>query len=240
MIDRDKTIDQLAEEGKLQIQREWEAKAKAATLTLPWRDGATQAPGYREVGMFFSCIPDVEHPWNPEVVKAIWEFDPHFVPCYLKWVFLAPEDQSTHGSEVVFGRHVLARHVESPVNQLEDFECSMPPMPCQGITFKRPTVLVNILMKPNLDSDLPGEYIEFDMSVVSWMRSKFIENTTPAEEARNYVASAKIANERRKEALKMDMAARYGDVNKYITKRMQDVSDVEVKDYLRRMSAGSR
>jgi hypothetical protein len=95
-------------------------------------------------------------------------------------------------------------------------------------------------MKPNLDSDLPGEYIEFDMSVVSWMRSKFIENTTPAEEARNYVASAKIANERRKEALKMDMAARYGDVNKYITKRMQDVSDVEVKDYLRRMSAGSR
>lgn len=232
MTDDDKQFDQLALQGKLEVERMLEAKAKAATLTLPWRDGRTQAPGYREVGLFFSCVPDVEHPWNPEVVKAIWEFDPAFVPCYLKWVFQAPEDQSTHASEVVFGRHVMARHVEAPVNELDDFDCAMPPMPCQGLTFKKPNVLVSILMQPNNENDLPGAYIEFDMQIVSWLRSKFLENQTPKEAARNYIENAKMASAQRKEKLLMDMAARHGDVNKYITKKLGEVSDLEVKQFL--------
>ena len=215
---------------KLILQQEERLKAKAAASTIAF----PERKGWQEVGLFFTCKPNVEHPWNPNIIKAIWEFDPRVIPCWVNWVFLAPPEDSDAGREVVFGRHVLALHIEDPQADIDEFPCEMPIMPCQGIKFKKPNKLVSILMKPNGKNDLPGEYLEMDWPVVEWLRSRFVREESAKELASTFINSAREEYNRRKAQLSDDMEYRRRDLQKFVNSKLANVSEVEIKEYLLR------
>lgn len=215
---------------KLVLQQEARLKAQAEASTIEFKE----RKGWQEKGLYFTCKPNVAHPWNPSVVKAIWEFDPRIVPCWVNWVFLAPPEDANAGQEVVFGRHVLALHIEDPEAEIDDFPCEMPAMPCQGISFKKPNKLVSILMHKNEKNDLPGDYIEFDWPIVEWLRARFVREQSAKELAREYVNSVREGYNRRKAQLADDMEYRRRDLQKFVDSKLANVSEVEIKNYLLR------
>lgn len=204
------------------------AEAQAETINFPERQG------WVEKGLYFTCKPNVEHPWRPEIIKAIWEFDPNVIPCWVNWVFDAPKEQSDGRQEVVFGRHVIARYVDDPQEDIDEFPCDMPTMPCQGITFKKPNRLVTVLMKKNEQNDLPGEYIDLDWTIVEWLRASFVREQSTKELAKAYVDAARREYNKRKAQLVDEWEYRGRDLKRFVDKKLANVSEVEIKEYLHR------
>jgi hypothetical protein len=151
------------------------SQAQVAPSVLPEgrvrvRDSFYTAPGYREIGMFYSCVPDAAYPWDPKVMREILQLAPDAIPMWVQWVFLSP--QETGNPEiVVFGRHALGRHIVNHVGYLEPFRVLMPTMPCQGLRFERPNDIWFIHQGPMGQhpkyKDLPGDYLPFDSDLVS-------------------------------------------------------------------------
>lgn len=118
--------------------------------TFKVRDGQKDI-GWVDLGMEFTCIPDSVNPWTPEVLKAIWVFDPTVVPLWIRWKFRRYDTENS--DVVVFGRHGIGRHVDNPHHPLIPFNCEMPNMPCQGVTFKRPNLFEYMLIKNDSPDD---------------------------------------------------------------------------------------
>lgn len=57
----------------------------------------------------FTCVFPTEHAVDNDVVRAIWKFDPQYVPVYCRKVYRTPT-----GGEVCFGYHIIGRHIPEP------------------------------------------------------------------------------------------------------------------------------
>jgi hypothetical protein len=209
-------------------------------LELDYDNNAT---GWREIGMFFSCVPSELYPWDPDVLKAIWEFDPGVIPIWVRWVFQAPAEDSNHFETVVFGRHALGRYVDNPSEGTVTFkpgQVTMPDMPCQGVKFKTPNILIRILEGfpiPGAPSDLPHEYVPFDWRVYYKLRRDYLENITAKEYARKEMERIETQRAKRKADLEAEHAYRMKDFGKYVEKKIEQISDVEHKEILREQAA---
>ena len=206
----------------------------APILHRPVADSFHTAPGWRQVEFSLSCIPDAEIPWDPRVVKAVWKFDPTFVPCVATWVFAPPGKDS---ERVIFKRFMLTRHEPNPRTAIVGVNITMPAMPCQGLNFKKPNVLEFPLMFPsNSDfpnEDLPGDYIPFDFPVVEWMKARFkASQRTPGEIAKYMIDTQRDEREARILAQQEEQEERQNDLVRFAEKKLSNLSEVEIKERL--------
>ncbi len=57
----------------------------------------------------FTCVFPTEHALDDAVTRAIWRFDPQYVPVYCRKEYTTP----TH-ARVCFGYHIIGRHIPEP------------------------------------------------------------------------------------------------------------------------------
>lgn len=206
------------------------------TLRMPLRDSPENARGYREVGIDYSCVPDVSYPWDPERVKAIREFMPDVVPLWVQWVFLRPNSKE----RVVFGRHALGRSIQEPGRELLPFRCLMPSFPCQGLTFEKPNRIWFIHEGDrNRDyPDIPGTYLPFNDTIVHRAREsarylKLSDKEYREQMEKELINDVMKEREARKALSADEREQRDKDFHKYADKLLETISDVEMAEYQR-------
>lgn len=207
----------------------------------PTRDSFFTAPGWREVAVEYTCVPDVMYPWDPKVMRAINVFAPDAVPLWVRWVFRSPEDEE-NPIDVVFGRHALGRAIEHLKMERSDFPCTMP----AGATFPRPNRIWFIHMgeMPQHDYlDLPGDYLPFDGTLVQKAEEMAEGFTQTEKEFKDQLRDELIAQAINRKARRMldfadDMDQRNKDWHSYSAPRFDRISDVEIGEYVR--SRGQR
>jgi hypothetical protein len=213
------------------------------TLRVPLRDSPENARGYREVGIEYSCVPDVAYPWDPEMVKAIREFMPDVAPMWVQWVFLRPNSKE----KVVFGRHALGRAIKEPGRDLLPFRCAMPSFPCRGLTFEKPN-RIWFIHEGDRDRDypdIPGTFLPFNDSIVHRAREscrylKLSEKEYREQMEKDLILDVKEVWDRRKAAGLAEREARDKDFQKYAQKLLDSISDVEMAEYQRGVGKRSR
>lgn len=196
--------------------------------------------GYKEIGQFYSCVPDSVYPWDPEMMKLIWEFAPDAVPMWVQWAFMTPSDTGRPTVQV-FGRHALGRVIENAANTPIGFPCLMPTMPVQGLTFKRPNTIWFVhdgLRRDEKYKDLPGSYLPFDGSIVDRAKKCAVGFNMTEKEfiefmLNEHVEKPRLERERRKKFIDEELAARQRDFEKYARKQVANISDVELDEYMR-------
>lgn len=203
-------------------------EASAPKVAAPVRD---HAPGWIEVGAFYSCVEDPAYPWDPAVVQAIREICPDFIPMWVNWVFSEPIDTEGKGREHVFGRHVIARYVDNPLLK-HDFEVLMPSYPSKIIP-RRPNYIELILEGEPIDprnTDLPGEYMPLDWDVVAGLKRAYTEVDTKEWRERFIEArreKVRKVQERRAE----ENFYKQRELQKYADKQFENVSEAMARDY---------
>ena len=209
-----------------------ERAAAEAALAFPIRDSFAKARGWRMSGQpTFTCIPDSEHPWNPEVIKAIWKFDPTIVPVWAKYVMIRSGDDSSTEIEIL-GRHVVARHVENLVEEAVPFRCDMPTMPCNGLTFKKPNVLLfQVEANEGVTIGGIGPYADFDWEIYDKLLQTHLGERTAQEVARamreakeNRILSAKAKHDE-------EDLGRRKELQTFVDKKLEQVSELELKEH---------
>jgi hypothetical protein len=203
------------------------------------RDSFYTAPGYREIGMFYSCVPDPAYPWDPKIVREIWKHAPDAVPLWVHWVFLSPQETGNPKIEI-FGRHALGRVIKNQRTYLEPFRVHMPTFPCQGITFERPNDIWFIHQGPmGLHAkykDLPGDYLPFDHNLLDKVIDMSSGFRMTEDEYRKHlykqmVTDVVAAEMMRVFQLRRERALARREVLRYVDKQYDKLSDNEVEDF---------
>ena len=205
------------------------------------RDSVHTAPGFREIAVEYTCIPDSMYPWDPFIMKEINVFAPDAVPMWVRWAFRSPEEYE-NPQTVVYGRHALGRHVEHLASGIDKFPCPMP----DGATFKKPNRIWFIHEGPRATDkyvDLPGDYLPFDHTIretAEYMAEGFrmTEEEYKQSLRDQFIHAADRAKQKRKAAIDDDMEQRANDWHKYADKIIETISDVEIGEYNR--SIGQR
>lgn len=209
------------------------------SLRVKFADSPYTAPGWRELGVEYSCIPDAAYPWDPQVMREVWKYAPDAVPLWVRWAFLSPQETG-NPKVTVFGRHGLGRHIDDLHSDLDGFRCEMPDMPCQGVRFKKPNRIWFIhqgKMTRDRNAALPGEYLPFDGTLLDTVRDA---STAFRQTAKEFIAAEKermiLSKRRRREEFFRrywaDMADRDRDFGRYAAKMQERISDVEIKEYM--------
>jgi hypothetical protein len=186
----------------------------------------------------YSCIPDVSHPWDPEVVRAIWKFAPDLVPMWERRVML-PTGAMDDRSAVITGRHAIGRIIRNQQRWLPPLRVSMPSFPCMGLTFERPNDLVFVhedVLEEGQSHDLPGPYLPFDETIVAKcmdfaLGCTMSEKEFAEDEDRRLNAALEAAVQRTKD-LQADFEARERDFQPWAAKQLEKISDLEMKEFL--------
>lgn len=203
------------------------------------RDSFHTAPGFRTVGLEFTCVPQAGTPWDPEVIKKLWELDKRYTPLWVRYILKVPADWGTNET-ILIGRHALGLRVNSPNNDLPDFPCQMPQMPCNGITLEKPNVVHTILQgeapKGGMECELPGEYQPFNMNLYYSEKSKLDKwhNKSAKEIAREIITTGREAEESYKKLKGLENEYIQKDLLKFTQKKLDQVSELEAKEYLMR------
>lgn len=207
-------------------------------LTHKVADSPASAPGWREIDVVYSCIPDAAYPWDPVVMRMIQEFAPDAVPMWIHWVFLSPH--ATGNPQItVFGRHALGRRIRNLTSELEPFRCLMPTMPCQGLSFEQPNRIwfIHEGSRDQRAADLPGTFLPFDSSILDRARRNAIgfrmtEKEFAAHMREEFIENERRARELRRKQLREDMEYRQQDFERYARGQLDKVSEVEARDYV--------
>jgi hypothetical protein len=210
--------------------------ASAPTITAPIRDSFHTAPGYRELSVEYSCIPDPLYPWDPAVLKAIWTFDPRVVPLWVRDVYLSPADTG-EPEVVVFGRHGIGITIDNPSTQPTPMPCTMPSMPCQGVSFKAPSTVIlvwhsGLFGYTQQHVDLPGEYMPFDMGLYHYLRASYLDNATSKDVIYDVVEGQRLRHEKLKQRINEELEYRMKDVGQYADKQLEKVSEQDWAEHL--------
>lgn len=203
------------------------------------------APGYRTIAIQYTCIPDVAHPWDSDVVKTIWKFAPDFVPMWERRVLL-PSGAQSDREAIVIGRHAIGRVVKNQQRWIAPMRVTMPTFPCQGLTFGRPNDLCFVhedTLEEGQSHDMPGPYLPFDGTLLRKVVELTVGYAMTEKEYRELLNQEWIdkrfeAFSGRMQAIQDDMDARDRDFLPYAAKQLEKVSDVEMGEYMR--SAGRR
>lgn len=200
--------------------------------------------GWLEVGQYYTCVPDAVYPWDPGIMKAIWQFAPDATPLWIQWVFLTPPEEGQNEIKV-FGRHALGRRIRHPRTPLPEFRCVMPTMPCQGLTFEKPNSIwfAHTGNDSPISRDLPGNYLGFNDTILDRARRSAVGfNMTDKEYTEHLIDEIIGARLRRLQAVHktFEEEEEYAEreLERYWQKIKSNVSDVELEEYVK--SAGHR
>lgn len=197
------------------------------TLTGRLRDSFHTARGYREVAVEYTAIPDSLYPWDPAVMKRVWEYRPDAVPLWVRWVFRTPQDEE-NPHDIVFGRHALGLVGRG---EPQEFRVGMPTIPCQGLYFRKPTSLW-FIHEGNVDPehrDLPGSYLPFDDTLVDRVKRtsdalKMSDKEYKAHLRQILLVDKEEKRMRRKAALATERAEMDADFEDYARRQFDQMS----------------
>lgn len=203
------------------------------------------APGYRTLKTEYTCIPDVAHPWDPDVVRAIWKFAPDFVPMWERRV-LMPEGAESETEAIILGRHALGRVIRNRRGWLPELRVTMPTMPSQGLTFDRPNDLAFVHedeLEDGQSRDLPGPYLPFDNTILRKAADLAIGYSMSEKEYKEFLNASVVEASfedylRRNQEREDDLEARDREFQPWAAKQIERISDVEAGEFAR--SAGRR
>lgn len=201
---------------------------QAGSVSVPLR---SRAPGYRFLGIEVSCIPDSVYPWNPTVVKMIQGVAPDIVPIWTKWVFDEPVEFE-NPQRVVYGRHGLARVINNLHSERHIYYCPMPSYNYGGVKLQKPAK-IELIPQGSPDQkykDLPGAYVPFDDWFYRIVKDNYGEKT-PEQLKEFYVRAPKEAHARAAAIQDAEAERKNADIQKYVNKRLESVSEVEMKEY---------
>ena len=186
--------------------------------------------GYKTIAIEHTCIPDTTYPWDPEVVKKLWEFDNRLVPMWVRFVLQEPNSDRI----VVVGRHAVGIHIPNPNADLPKLDVTMPEMPCQGVTLGKPHALAIILQGEPPPGDYPGEYIPLSMKIYYDLKQGHdeMQNKSAKEIAREIIEGRREQREKERLALQDEHDYRMRDIRKLAQKKLDEVSEVEAKEQL--------
>lgn len=202
-------------------------------LNVTVADSFWSASGYREMGVYYSCVPDPAYPWDPSIMKRIWEFAPDAVPLWVHWVFM-----DSSNNVVVFGRHALGRAIRGIHSPPHEFQCAMPSMPCQGVKFERPNLIWFIHEGPSThdeNSSIPGAYLPFDESILLKARRSSVGFTMTDKEYKEHLRKELLENPRememaRRKAHNDDLEARRLDIAPYVKRQLWKEEQMSERD----------
>lgn len=223
----------------IQLEQVPVAPSMLPRARVPFRDSFYTAPGYREIGMFYSCVPDPAYPWDPRVMREIQKLAPDAVPLWVHWVFLSPQETGNPKIEV-FGRHALGRVIRNQRGYLEPFRVLMPTMPCQGLTFEKPNDIWFIHQGPMgrhpKYKDLPGDYLPFDHNLLAKVEDLSGGFRMTEKEFREHLVDQLITQPIKAELMRNFLAQREHalkrrEVLRYVDKQYDKLSDGEVIDH---------
>lgn len=174
-----------------------------------------------------SAVGSELYPWNPEVVKAIREFEPDFCPLWVTSVYRSPA-----GSYKVFGRHAIGIDCKSHMQ-----EGSHAPVKVwtatYGVNAGRRPILVESLLQDQ-DVKVVPELSVFGYAPLDWgfyykakegwyqTRKAKLEARADAEkEAAEYIAASQEATAKAKKALDDEADYRFD----HETNRGQKIKD---------------
>ena len=198
-------------------------------------DAPHTAPGWRFLGMDYSCIPDSTYSPDPTIIAAIQKIDPEMVPIWIRWVFLSPRNADRE-KVVVFGRHGYASHRKNPHSDRFLFNVQMPVQSSHPVPNQLDAILHNLGDRaPSYQHglDLPGGYVPWDWS---WVHSPLL-SYSPKELKKRYITDAKAKHVAVKERNTIDREGRREELSKFVTKVLEGVSDVEWKEYFAKKAA---
>ena len=187
------------------------------------------APGWREIGMQFSCIPDAVEGWDSTVVKNIRKIDPSFVPVKINWIFMSPTDTG-EPEEKVFVRYGLARKVDDPHGELTPLNVLMPSTLNGWPTPNKLEVIFQGPRKKERYCDLPGEFVPLGGAVYQWFIDHYGQQDP--EEVMAVIQAQREAHERKKKQLQDEIDYMQKDLDKYTQKMLDRTSEIELRNYL--------
>lgn len=201
------------------------------TLHIPVKDSFDSAPGWRDLGTYYTCVPDAQYPWDPVVMKRIQEFAPDAVPLWVQWVFRSPGADS---HVEVFGRHALGRVLDKGRTDTYPFRVHMPTMPVLGMTFQKPNNIwfVHDGAPHPTCKELPGNYLPFDDTILDRARQSAIGMRMTEEEYTAYLKQKFVfgkleARDARRAAYAKDLLERREHIRAYAQRQYDQISDVE-------------
>jgi len=203
-------------------------EAAAPSVSVPF----TGRPvGVRWLGRTYSCVPDAVYPWDPDVVRAIWRFDPSARPIWVKDIFQVPLEDSDAHRVIVYGRHGIARKIEN-LRGLEPLQVEMPSMPVLGLRFDAPNyepVRWFDRLAPGKYPEAPGAYLPFDFEFAKWLEM----TRMPHDEAlwvKTFVTDKQVRELERKR--QRDDMHNYlmREVRKFTSKILENTSEVEMME----------
>lgn len=219
--------------------------AQAPALHGKFADSPFTAPGWRELGVEYSCIPDAVYPWDRDVMREILRWAPDAVPMWVRWVFQSPQRDGDVYVKVM-GRHAIGRHVANLALAQSPFRCEMPPMPCRGLYFKRPNriwfVHQDTMSYDRKDAALLGGYLPFDWALANKVMDMSIdfrltEKEFKAAEMERMLERPIAARELFFKQRDDDMDYRARDFGQYRDKQVEKVSDVDIMQQVGRIAA---
>lgn len=203
------------------------------TLNVPVADSFWNATGYREIDVEYTCVPDPAYPWDPAIMKQIWEFAPEAVPLWVRWVFMNDNDHV-----VVFGRHGLGRKIRGLRSDPHEFQCAMPQMPSHGLRFERPNLIWFIhegVKSRDANASMPGEYLPFDRTLLWKARESSLGFSMTEKEYKEHLwkemwLNPKAQHDAAKKDHADDMEARRREIAPYVAKQLWKEFQMSEKD----------
>lgn len=164
---------EIARRNHLRAQAALAQRVNRSAISVPIGDTPATAPGWLNVGFYYSAVPDVAYPWDPAVVRAFREISDDVVPLVIRsvWRWSNYYEQGRFGPPVVLVRHGIARSVRG-ARIVHQFHCELPGTPTDG--FRIPgrayddcapnyiEIVWHDRDRRELSLDLPGAYLPFD------------------------------------------------------------------------------
>lgn len=196
------------------------------------RDNPENAPGWRFFGSTYSCIPDPELPWDPDLVEAIRENDPGFIPLTVYSLYLSSPDYASQ-FYVVVKRHAAGRFVPRPKAEKTPFYVRMP----RDADFPVPNQIDDIFHEGPRDEG--GPYVRGGFCPLDWSLywSPLVELTQ--EELRQLHIDDPDAQAAAEQAsLQEELFYAQQEINRVWDKALEKMSDKDIDDFLGRQRAG--
>lgn len=188
-----------------------------------------RTPGWRLLASEISCVPDVEYPWDPQIVKQIADWSGgNLSPIWIKRVYGAPHlDAQAESGVVIIGRHGLGQaDVKGSPRQLFHV-----PMPSGHVPFKKPT---HVYWEPWGEADprardLPGAYVPFDSRFIKQVKASYRELDVYAYQAQIRARADQHETNLRRTQLEHEYRA--DKIRKYAKKKLENISEYEMRDH---------
>lgn len=197
------------------------------------RDNPENAPGWRYLGSYYSCIPDPEIPWREALVERCQSRDPGFIPMTVYSLYRSSADYS-HQVQVVVKRHAVGRRVLRPKVPKPPFYVRMP----RDADFPRPNQIDDIFHEGPRDP--AGPYVRGGFCPLDWSLYWYpLVSLTPAQLLRLHVEDPDAELEQQMASAAEEQFYLRRELDRRWEKIRENLSDPEIDEFLKRQAAGA-